>query len=182
VNWFARINGNFTTSSSSRGNNVVGERVAFSATSRRDALMGFIIKSAFWLGVVFSAMPLGQVSISDPASEAGVFLCSPAGAAWAERFAPKEVSYGLGAAGCAAIAAARVEGASSPGLRPSLDSRTALAHGSGESLTAADRQAPWMGRERRITSEGPTQSWRAIHPLGYKRVANTHPERQTVDY
>jgi hypothetical protein len=143
--------------------------------------MGFIIKSAFWLGVVFSAMPLGQLSISDPASEAGVFLCSPAGAAWAERFAPKEVSYGLGAAGCAAVAAARVESASSPSLRPSPDSSAAPAHGSAQSLSAADRQPPWMGRERRATSEGPTQSWRATHPSGYKRVANTHPERQTVD-
>src|SRR5580704_15603114 len=100
----------------------------FLRRGRRDALMGFIIKSTFWLGVVFSAMPLGQLSISDPASEAGVFLCSPAGAAWTERFAPKEVSYGLGAAGCAAVAAARVEGASPPGLRPSPDSGTALTH------------------------------------------------------
>jgi hypothetical protein len=143
--------------------------------------MGFIIKSAFWLGVVYSAMPLGQVSISDPASEAGAFLCSPAGAAWTERFAPKEVSSGLGAAGCAAIAAARVEGASSPGLRPNPDSNTALTHGSAQSLTAADRQPPWIGRERQATSEGPTQSWRATHPSGYKRVANSHPERQTAD-
>jgi hypothetical protein len=153
----------------------------FLRRGRRDALMGFIIKSAFWLGVVFSAMPLGQVSISDPATEAGVFLCSPAGAAWAERFAPKQVSYGLGAAGCAAIAAARVEGASSPDRGLSPDSRTAQAHGSAQSLTAADRQPPWMGREPRATSEGPTQSWRPTHPSGYKRVANTHPERQTAD-
>jgi hypothetical protein len=143
--------------------------------------MGFIIKSAFWLGVVYSAMPLGQLSISDPATEAGAFLCSPAGTAWAERFAPKEVSSGLGAAGCAAIAAARVGGASSPDPRPSPDSRTALAHGSAQSLTAADRQPPWMGRERIATSEGPTQSWRRTRPSGYKRVANTHPERQTAD-
>jgi len=144
--------------------------------------MGFIIKSTFWLGVVFSAMPLGQVSISDPASEAGAFLCSPAGAAWAERFAPKEVSHGLGVAGCAAIAAARIEGASSPDLRPSLDSTAALARDSAQSLTAVDREPPWMGRgERRATSEGPTQSWRTTHPSGYKRFANTHPERQTVD-
>ena len=143
--------------------------------------MGFIIKSAFWLGVVYSAMPLGQLSMPDPASEAGVFLCSPAGAAWAERFAPKEISYGLGAAGCAAVAAARGEVAPSPNLRPSPDPNTALARGSAQSLTVADRQPPWMGRERRMTPEGPTQSWRATHPSGYKRVANTHPERQTVD-
>jgi hypothetical protein len=146
-----------------------------------EMLMGFIFKSAFWLGVVFSAMPLGQVSISDPATEAGAFLCSPAGAAWAERFAPKPVSDGLGAAGCAAIAVARVEGASSPDLRPNPDSRTAQAHGSAQSLTAVDRQPPWMGGERRATSEGPTQNWRSTHPSGYKRVANTHPERQTAD-
>jgi hypothetical protein len=104
--------------------------------------MGFIIKSAFWLGVVYSAMPLGQV---------------------------------------AAIAAARVEGASSPDLRPSPGSRTAQDQGSAQSLTAADMQPPWMGRERRATSEGFTQSWRPTHPSGYKRVANTHPERQTAD-
>ena len=64
----------------------------------RDPSMGFIVKSAFWLGIVFSVMPLGQVSISDPASGVGAFVCSPVGAAWAERFASKEVSYELGAA------------------------------------------------------------------------------------
>ena len=67
--------------------------------------MGFIVKSAFWLGIVLSAMPLGQLLLSDPTSGVGAFVCRPAGAAWAERFASKEVSYEFGAAGCVALAA-----------------------------------------------------------------------------
>ena len=108
--------------------------------------MGFIVKSAFWLGIVLSAMPLGQLSLSDPTSGVGAFVCSPAGAAWAERFASKEVSYELGAAGCVALAAARVVGASSPGDRATSEAKTAPSRGSSaQSLTDADRQPPWIG-------------------------------------
>ena len=107
--------------------------------------MGFIVKSAFWLGIVLSAMPLGQLLLSDPTSGVGGFVCSPA-AAWAERFASKEVSYKLGAAGCVALAAARVVGASSPGDRATSEAKTAPSRGSStESLTDADRQPPWIG-------------------------------------
>jgi hypothetical protein len=140
--------------------------------------MGFIVKSAFWLGIVFSVMPLGQLSISDPASGVGAFVCSPAGAAWAERFASKEVSYELGAAGCVTLAAARVDGASSPGAGAISDARTAPSGRlSAQSLTDADRQPPWMGS----APPSPTRGWRATHLSGYKRVANTHPERHAVD-
>jgi len=143
--------------------------------------MGFVIKSAFWLGIVFSSMPLGDLSTLRPASEAEAFACSPAIAALADRMTPKEVSSGLGAAGCAALAVARDDGASAAGVRATADPKSAPAHGSTQSLTDADRQLPWLGHERRTAVEGPTQSWRATHPPGYKRVANTHPERQTVD-
>ena len=142
--------------------------------------MGFLIKSTFWLGIVYSAMPLGEISALNPAPEVGAFVCGPTGAALAARLAPKEVSLGLGAAGCAALAAARLDSAALP-APPSPAPTAASGYGSTQSLTDADRQPPWMGRERRTPSEGSTQSWRATHRSGYKRVANTHPERQTVD-
>lgn len=140
--------------------------------------MGFIVKSAFWLGIVFSAMPLGQVLISDASSGVPPFLCSPAGDALVERFASKDVSYAIGAAGCAALAAAGVDGASSPGDRAAPDAKTAPSRGSSaQSLTYSDLRPPWMGSAPRA----PTRGWRATHPSGYKRVANTHPERHTAD-
>lgn len=179
MNSFARISGNFTTSSSGERHNVAAERVATSLRpAKRDPSMGFIVKSAFWLGIVFSVMPLGQLSISDPASGVGAFVCSPAGAAWAERFASKEVSYELGAAGCLALAAPRVDGASTPGDRATSDAKTPPSgRSSAQSLTDADRQPPWMGS----APPSPTRGWPATHLSGYKRVANTHPERHTVD-
>jgi hypothetical protein len=140
--------------------------------------MGFIVKSAFWLGIVFSMMPFGQLSISDPASGVGASLCGPAGSAWRERFASNEVSYAVGAAGCVAFAAARVDGASSPGDRAISDAKSAPSGTSSvESLTDADRQPPWMGS----APPSPTRGWRATLLSGYKHVANTHPERHTVE-
>jgi hypothetical protein len=140
--------------------------------------MGFIVKSAFWLGIVFSVMPLGQLSISEPASGVGAFACNPAGAAWAERFASKDVSYELGAVGCLALAAARVDVGSMPGARATSDAKTPPSgRSSAQSLTDADRQPPWMGS----APPSPTRGWPATHLSGYKHVANTHPERHTVD-
>jgi hypothetical protein len=175
MNLFARISGNFTTSSSGEQHKLVAERVASLRPARRDPSMRFIVKSAFWLGIVLSVMPLGQLSLSDPAPGVGAFVCSPA---WAERFASKEVSYELGAAGCVALAAARVDGASSPGDRATSEWKTAPSRrSSAQSLTDADRQPPWIGS----APPSPTRGWRATHLLGYKHVANTHPERHTAD-
>jgi hypothetical protein len=134
--------------------------------------MGFLIKSAFWLGIVYSAMPLGELPPFGAASEVGAFVCSPAASALAEPLAPNEVSWRLRSAGCAAVAAAQAEGASSA---------PDPARGSVQSLTEADREPPWIGRERRATPQRPTQSWRTTRPPGYSHVANTRPERQTVD-
>jgi hypothetical protein len=143
--------------------------------------MGFVIKSAFWLGIVYSAMPFGEIPPFDPASEVGALVCGPAGSALAERLAPNEVSSGLRSAGCAAAAVARAAGASSAGAGANPDSRTAPARGSVQSLNEADREPPWIGRERRATPQRPTQGWRATRPPGYGHVAVTHTERQTVD-
>lgn len=143
--------------------------------------MGFILKSTFWLGIVYSAMPLGQVALLDPASEVGDFLCGPAGEAVANRLAQQEAaSYRLGvAAACAAVAQAQLGGAPVE-VRPNSDV-AAAAKGSAQSLTDADRKPPWLGRERRASTDEAKQGWRATRPPGYKRVAANHPERHAVD-
>lgn len=145
--------------------------------------MGFIIKSTFWLGIVYSAMPLGQVAPFDPAAEVGDFLCGPAGAAVANGLAREEAaSYRLGvAAACAAVARAPLGGAPTVEARPNSDGGAVAARGSAQSLTDADRKPPWMGGERRASTDEAKQGWRATRPSGYKRVAVTHPERHAVD-
>ncbi len=142
--------------------------------------MGFVLKSAFWLGIVYSAMPLGQDFVPGAGFEVGAFPCVLASEVLAERFAPPQTSYALTAAAGCALAATRLESPWFADGRLDSDAPPAPEKGSAESLTDADRRPPWMG-DRRAASLGPTQSWRAGHASGYKRVANSHRERQTVD-
>jgi len=145
--------------------------------------MGFIIKSAFWLGIVYSAMPLGQDPAMDPASDAGAFLCGPASAAVAAGLPEQEAgSFRLGvAAGCAAVMRARLEGAPPVKYKPNPEAAAAPAKVSAETLTDLDREPPWIGRERRTALDEPNRGWRAARASSYKRLANSHPEHPTVD-
>ncbi len=137
--------------------------------------MGFLIKSAFWLGIVYSAMPLGAISVQEAASSLAREACGPAGAALIDRAAPADGAYRLAAAsGSAALAAPAIAARPAPavaGPRPST-----------QTLTEDDRRPPWMGRERRALAEEQAPDWRVGHPSDKgKRVAAAHRERHTAD-
>jgi hypothetical protein len=138
--------------------------------------MGFLIKSAFWLGIVYSAMPLGAASVRDAASGVAREVCGPAGAALINRAEPAGGGdYRLAAAsGCAALAAS--ETAPPPELHAAAGPRP-----SAQTLTEDDRRPPWMGRDRRAAGEEPARDWRAAHPSANKHVAAAHRERHTAD-
>jgi hypothetical protein len=129
--------------------------------------MGFLIKSAFWLGIVYSAMPLGAASVRDAASGVAREVCGPAGAALINRAEPAGGGdYRLAAAsGCAALAAS--ETAPPPELHAAAGPRP-----SAQTLTEDDRRA---------AGEEPARDWRAAHPSANKHVAAAHRERHTAD-
>jgi hypothetical protein len=99
--------------------------------------MGYIVKTTFWLGMVYSAMPFGEtpaVSLSAaPIAEAS--LCAAASAALAAKLGSAAEPYrDAGEAGCATLA--------------SLSSEAAPARVSADSLTPSDKKPPWVGPRR----------------------------------
>ena len=105
--------------------------------------MGFVLKSVFWLGLVYSAMPLGELSTA----ELGAIACDAA---------TKQVPTTLPAAdslyrqtafsGCmAALRGQLVDSARSEISKPT---HAAVAHSSisRQSLTDADRRPTWVGQ------------------------------------
>lgn len=96
--------------------------------------MRFLLRSAFWLGLTFHAMPWGDAKLSDALPDAAPAIVSLAAA-----------SANDGAAGTLARAALRgafdldAPAAAKP-LRGSLDT-----------LSADDRQPPWRGPAARRT-------------------------------
>ena len=105
--------------------------------------MRFLLRSAFWLGLVFHAMPLGQARLSDvvPNPRDAVGLATSdrdgeaasaiAGAVVRAVFEPRPAA--------ADKTAARAAPAAKP-ARPSVDT-----------LSAADRLPPWRGPGARST-------------------------------
>jgi hypothetical protein len=96
--------------------------------------MGFMLKSAFWLGLVFSWMPLGEPSkvseILSPEQQAAA--CSAASGAILAKVGNSADAYrGLAAMGCTALArtAPTVTSTSAPIAR---------------ALTENDRKPPWL--------------------------------------
>ena len=99
--------------------------------------MGYILKTTFWLGMVYAAMPFGEISaVSLPASPvADASLCAAASAALAAKLGSDAEPYRDAAqAGCAAIV--------------SLSSEAAPAQVSADSLTPSDKKPPWVGPRR----------------------------------
>lgn len=109
--------------------------------------MGYILKTTFWLGLVYSAMPLGevpQVTLA-PASVADRALCAVASAAVTAKLGADAASYAQAAStGCAAFVAASgaiASAAQAPSHRDSLNT-----------LTPSDRKPPWRGLRRNANS------------------------------
>jgi len=104
--------------------------------------MGFVLKSVFWLGLVYSAMPLGELSTAEISAAACDAISRPI----AEPFKSFETTYRSAAlAGCIA----ELRGSASPATthevaKPqfvSADNPRASRH----SLTDSDLRAPWSG-------------------------------------
>jgi len=103
--------------------------------------MGFLLRSAFWLGIVYSAMPLDVASLAPTANATAPVavsaLCPPAGGA-----PPSCLGVPLSACNVAAAALC-------PRLRevaaeqtPAPDKRR---RPSADTLTPGDRAPPWKG-------------------------------------
>jgi hypothetical protein len=107
--------------------------------------MGFVVKSAFWLGIVYWSMPFDQV----PSWEASAGAVCPAAYATLSRQleAVPESYRALVAAGCVALATAKVESggprSADPIAKPAKPMRTAAI----VSPEIKDRAAPRPARE-----------------------------------
>jgi hypothetical protein len=101
--------------------------------------MGYILKTTFWLGMVYSAMPFGEMpAVSLPASPvADASLCAAVSAALMAKLGSVAEPYrDAAAAGCAEFASLRSEAAPAP------------APASSNSLTPNDKKPPWNGPRR----------------------------------
>ena len=101
--------------------------------------MGYILKTTFWLGMVYAAMPFGETpAVSLPASPiADASLCAAASAALAAKVGKDAEPYRDAAqAACAAIVSLSSEAAPPP------------APVSADSLTSSDKKPPWVGPRR----------------------------------
>lgn len=94
--------------------------------------MGFVLKTTFWLGLVFSAMPLGESgkALLSPAELTSA--CATASAAISARVGAGADPYrALAALGCATMAGPAPVPNSTPILK--------------QSLSANDKKPPWLG-------------------------------------
>ena len=140
--------------------------------------MGFVFKSIFWLGIVYSAMPLGQLPSIEATSEVGELACGPAASTIVTHLSPQEVdSFRIG---CAALTQARPQGSQLVERGPTAEEKSRPQTGSVQTLTDVDRLLPWMGGKSRAASDDQKRGWRVAGSPGYKRPAVTHPEHRTV--
>jgi hypothetical protein len=101
------------------------------------ALMGFLLRSAFWLGLTFHAMPWGETRLTDAV---------PAAQNLAVGVATQARDEAVSAAARAVLRAAlepRPAGAVDAPTRPAPSLKTKRA--SLDTLSAGDRLAPWRG-------------------------------------
>ena len=110
----------------------------------RSTLMGFLLRSAFWLGLVFHAMPWGDARLTDAvpvardALVAGLATQTHDGTATTLANAVLRAAFDPQSATAPKVGAAP-ERSIKP-RRPSVDT-----------LSAADRQPPWRGLGLRST-------------------------------
>ena len=100
-----------------------------STAKRRDQAMRFLLRSAFWLGLTFHAMPWGDAKLSDALPDA----------------TPTVVSLAVASANGEGAVGALMRGA----LRGALDLDSPAAakpqRASADTLSPADRLPPWRG-------------------------------------
>ena len=113
--------------------------------------MGFLLRSAFWLGIVYSAMPLDVASLTPAATAPAAIsaLCPfEAGALKSCFGAPTSTSASTCAGGPAALCAGLQAAAAGMTDKQSDDATPASAkrrRPSSDTLTDRDRVQPWRG-------------------------------------
>ena len=108
--------------------------------------MGFIFKSVFWLGLVYSAMPLGEL----PSTDARAILCSSP--ALPDRLKSMDAAYRAAiTTGCAAAMVSQAETQPIPKATAAAGATETAKRPSNHSLIGADRDVPWFGGSRAIS-------------------------------
>ena len=105
--------------------------------------MGFILKTTFWLGLVYYAMPLGTLPVPalQTASATDTAICSVASAALLANIGAPDSYRDVATKGCTVMAAAG-EAIRAPDAAPTRGKTSA------NTLTAADRKLAWQGPHR----------------------------------
>ena len=117
--------------------------------------MGFVLRSAFWLGLVYYAMPLGHPPLGDPmrqsdfSSRAGskpeALLCNSANGAVAGHLGPLGPAYrNATAIGCAATIASNLTAPANPALDATAPNGAPSRQASAQSLSDRDKLPPWI--------------------------------------
>lgn len=144
--------------------------------------MAFILKSAFWLGIVYSAMPLGETQTRDFVPAQAALLCNEATAFLAlQREADSFAQRIATAKGCSALSlAASLVGNDRGGV-------TALQGPPGIAATSPVRvelggAEPVSASDRRLHSvPGPPPRWPSTAAKRYKRETHAHIGSRSVD-
>lgn len=110
--------------------------------------MMFLVRSAFWLSIVYAHMPLDQAQVVGAANEAQGAIIASAKTAAGISCAQDDVSCrAVFRAAAGAVLPSEVEHASSAPIRTHRAAAPKSVRPSINSLSAADLAAPWRGRQ-----------------------------------
>ncbi len=107
--------------------------------------MGFLLRSAFWLGLVFHAMPLGETRLTDAVPAARAALA----AGMAAQDSDGDAASSIARAVLRTALEPQPTRAAAAATRPEPSTRTRRA--SIDTLSLSDRLAPWRGAGLRPT-------------------------------
>jgi hypothetical protein len=119
--------------------------------------MLFLVRSAFWLGMVYSAMPFDNSEQTRELARLRAVLAATAGSAAATTCAAQSVS-------CRALMMATPEGQRGLDASNSARAKEKTARASADSLTEADVAAPWRGKPAKVV-RGQALAQRAAMPI-----------------
>ncbi|WP_158812612.1 hypothetical protein [Methylocapsa sp. S129] len=110
--------------------------------------MMFLVRSAFWLSIVYAHMPLDGGQVARVADEAQGAVVASAAAIVKTKCAQDPVSCrAIVSAGAGAVLSAGGERSSSAQIRTRSAGAVKGARPSANSLSAADLATPWRGRQ-----------------------------------
>ena len=119
--------------------------------------MLFLVRSAFWLGMVYSAMPFDNSEQTRELARLRAALAAAAGSAAVTTCAAQSVS-------CRALMMAAPASQRRPDATNSVQAKEKTARASADSLTEADLTAPWRGKPSKAV-RGQALAQRAAMPI-----------------